>query len=153
MTRIERSIDIEADTASVWSVVADLDAVAAWNPNVTSATCGAMSRGVGATRTCELSPGGWIEEVVSDWVDGERLWFAIGNHGGIRSADMGVILRTASTGTTVTAVADYHLAFGPLGPVIDQLKVKRQMVRMLDASLAGLKEHVEAKTRAAGDTS
>ena len=85
MSRIERSIEIAARRDAVWSTIADLESVAAWNPNVEKATCG----------------------------------------------------------TTVTAIADYHVAFGPLGAVVDRLTMKRLMGRMLDRSLAGLKDHIE----------
>ena len=143
MSRIERSITIEADAATVWATVADLESVATWSPNVAVATCGPVSRGVGATRRCELMPRGNLEQVVSTWSPGEELWFAIGNHGGIRSADMGIVLTPADGGTTVTAISDYHLAFGPLGPVVDRLTMRRSMTRIMDASPAGLKKHVE----------
>ena len=56
---------------------------------------------------------------------------------------MGMALTATAEGTRVTATADYHPAFGPLGPVVDRVAMQRQMTRMLDAALAGLKEHVE----------
>lgn len=43
----------------------------------------------------------------------------------------------------MTAVADSHVAFGPLGPVIDRMAVKGQISRMLDDALAGLKDNME----------
>ena len=55
--------------------------------------------------------------------------------------------RQHAGGTQVAATADYHLAFGPLGPVIDRISVKRQMAQMLDDALAGLKEHIETHPR------
>ena len=145
MAQIERTIEISADRAAVWAAVADLENVAQWNPNISSVTCDEETAGVGARRTCHLSKGGHIDEVVSQWDEGHGLAFAIGSHGGIRSADMAMALRSLGDSTRVTAVADYHLAFGPLGPVIDRVKVKRQMGRMLDSALVGLKEHVEAQ--------
>jgi hypothetical protein len=102
---------------------------------------------VGATRTCELTPRGRIDEVVSRWEPGKELWFAIGSHGGVRSADMGIVLTPSTSGTTVAAITDYHLAFGPLGPVVDRLTMRRAMTRMMDTSLRGLKEHIETTTR------
>ncbi len=143
MSQLERDITIEAPRAAVWSVIADLETVDTWNPGVSSAECGPVTTGVGATRICRLGAGGKIHEVVSEWIEGEELWIAIGDHGGIRSADMGLVLTGGPTQTIVTAVADYHLAFGPLGPVIDRLTVKRLMHRMLGTALAGLKQHIE----------
>ena len=143
MAHIERTTEIDADRTTVWAVVSDLENVSVWNPNVSTATCDLGPGGVGATRTCHMTQGGHIDEVVSEWEEGRRVQFAIGNHGGIRSADMGMVLTKTPQGTRVTAVVDYHLAFGPLGPVIDRLAVKRQLAQMLDRGLAGLKEHIE----------
>ena len=143
MSRIARTTTISADRATVWAAIADLEHVADWNPNVAAASCAAATSGIGAVRQCHLSGGGAIHEVVSAWEVETRLRLAIGSHGAIRSADMGFDLAVAREGTTVTALADYHLAFGPVGPVIDHLAVKRQMTRMLDVALAGLKNTIE----------
>ena len=158
MSHLERSIEIQAERATVWMTVADLEAVVDWNPNVVAAHCGGTANGIGATRVCHLAPTGHLDEVVSEWIEGEQIWFAIGSHGAIRSADMGLVLdrplsplpdpflgpHGGPPTTLVTAIIDYHLAFGPLGPVIDRLTVKRLMARMLDTSLTGLKHHIEA---------
>lgn len=145
MTRIERSVSIDAPADEVWAAISDLKAVANWNPNVADATTGTISRGVGATRTCELAPRGRIEEVVSGWTEGTEIWFAIGAHGAIRSADMGLVIHRTPEGAVVDAVADYHLALGPVGPVIDKLTTKRLMSHMLERALDGLKAHVETR--------
>lgn len=146
MSRIERSITIEVVPAVVWSTVSELDKVTRWNPTVSRAICGPITRGVGATRTCEIESGAKLVEVVAEWIEGEAIWFALDPQGGIRSADMGLRLTAdpaSELRTIVTFIADYHLSFGPLGPVIDRLTVKRSMARMLDDSLAGLKQHLE----------
>lgn len=57
---------------------------------------------------------------------------------------MGFHLSETPHGTRVTAVADYHVAFGPLGPGIDRMAVKGQISHMLDDALAGLKDNMEA---------
>jgi hypothetical protein len=147
MSRIERTIDVSAGVDLVWATVSDLPRVTDWNPNVAAAACEGPVGGVGATRTCDLMPRGRIDEVVARWEPGKEIWFAIGSHGGVRSADMGIVLTPGSASTTVTAVTDYHLAFGPLGPVVDRLTMRRAMTRMMDASLQGLKEHIEATKR------
>ena len=144
MAHLKRTIDIAAPRHLVWSTVASLEDVSVWNPNITGAAYeGGTDPGVGDVRTCYLADGGHIDETISAWVPGQRMQFAIGSHGGIRSADMAMELTDTAGGTGVVAVADYHVAFGPLGPVIDRLAVRRQMARMLDAALLGLKGHVE----------
>lgn len=126
-------------------MISDLGAVADWNPNVQSATCGQHRNGLGATRICDIAPRGRISEVVSTWTEESEVWFAIGAHGGIRSADLGLTIHPTSDATIVEAVADYHLAIGPVGPVIDKPTTKRLMSRMLERSLDGLKAHVETR--------
>jgi len=144
VAHIKRTIEITADRQAVWSVLADLGDVTHWNPNICAVELQeGQEPGVGTLRTCHLTSGGHIDETIAIWEPGQRLQFAIGSHGGIRSADMAMQLTATAAGTQVEAIADYHVAFGPLGPVIDRLAVKRQMARMLDAGLAGLKEHVE----------
>ncbi|MEL7206740.1 MAG: SRPBCC family protein [Actinomycetota bacterium] len=149
MTTVRRSITIAADRSRVWALLAALDAVTAWHPGVVAARCGPDPVGVGSTRTCELRPGASIDEVVSVWRPGHELWFAIGRHGAVRSADMGWVLADherstpAAPATEVAAIADYHLAFGPLGPVIDHLSIRRMLTRMLDEALHGLRQHLE----------
>ncbi len=145
MSFVSRQIHVAAPRHRVWAAVAALDEVAAWNPNVATATCGPVSSGVGAMRRCELTPSGTIDEVVAVWDEPNELRFTIGRHGAIRRAQMGFELIAEDAGTTVIATSEYQLAFGPLGPVIDQLTVRRQMTTMLDRGLTGLKQHVETE--------
>ena len=144
MARIEQSIEIDAPSREVWAVVSRLDDAQTWNPNIAATVCSSGPFGVGSTRRCVLSPAGSIDEMVSAWEHGRRIEFSIGSHGGIRSADSGFELHPGGGRTRVVAYADYHLAFGPLGPVIDTLTVRRQMKRMLGEALDGLRRHVEA---------
>lgn len=148
MAHLRHKIEIEAERNAVWAALAALEDVAAWNPNVAATSCDQLGPvEVGTARTCFLAQGGRIDEVVSVWKPATMLQFAIGSHGAVRSADMAMELSDSPIGTTVVATADYHVAFGPLGPVIDRIAMRRQMARILDSSLLGLKEHVETKNR------
>lgn len=146
MARVERQITTFAQPERVWEILADLETVERWNPSVAWATCGHPPTGLGARRTCALRPLGQIDEIVSVWEPRARIGFAIGPHGAVRSAETEIALRERSGGTQIVAIADYHLSFGPLGPAVDRVVVRRQMARMLDASLSGLKDYVERPT-------
>lgn len=152
MSHVERTLGIDATPTEVWAVVADLDLVSNWNPNVVTAECSAGAFGLGTTRSCEFSPAGRITEVVSAWEPERLLEFAVGRHGGIREARMAIRLEPDEAATRVIALADYELALGPLGPVMDRLMVQRQLGRMLQRSLDGLKQHVEGAHRRATPT-
>lgn len=149
MSHIARDIEIDATPTEVWAVVADLDFVPDWNPNVVAAVCSDGPFGVGTTRTCEFTPSGHIDEVVTAWEPERLLECEVGRHGGIREARMAIELAEQDTATRVTASMNYELAFGPLGPVMDRLVVQRQLGRMLLRSLDGLKQHVEGARRSA----
>ncbi len=149
MSHVERATDIDASPTEVWAVVADLDFVSDWNPNVVASECSGGPFGVGTTRICELTPSGQINEVVSAWEPERRLEFEVGRYGGIRHARMAVELDGGREATRVSAIADYELALGPLGPVMDRLMVQRQLGGMLQRSLDGLKQHVEGARLAA----
>lgn len=149
MTRASSEVLIGADRQRVWALVSDIGNVAVWNPNVESSGCEPGTVGVGTIRVCELARSGRIEEQVSEWIEGQELWFAISRHGAVRSAEIGLMLRDAAAAdagqptTIVEAVADYHIAIGPIGPVIDHLTARRLMTEMLNETLAGLKSHLE----------
>ena len=151
MTIAERQAFIKADRTTVWNVIADLGAVAGWNPGVESAECEPIPYGIGVTRSCQLRAGGIIKEIVTEWVPEQEIWLAVGNHGAIRSADLGLVLAdtidpsTNTEATSVRAIADWHLNYGPIGPVVDRLTVRRLMGRMLDTTVDGLKSHIEAR--------
>lgn len=147
MAQVRSTTEIAAPRSTVWAALADLAAAPRWNPNVTGVTCDDDGAGLGSVRVCHLAGGGQIEEVVSAWEEGRHIEFAIGSHGGVRSADMGMEIAETRAGTLVTAWTDYHPAFGPLGPVIDRVVMRRQLTRMMDDALAGLKEHIENHQR------
>jgi hypothetical protein len=60
---------------------------------------------------------------------------------------MSIELRPSGDATEVEARAEYQLALGPLGPVMDRLMVQRQFGKMLERSLGGLQPYVEDTAR------
>ena len=141
---VSRGTVIRTSRSRVWEQLADLGAVAEWHPGVESAELGSVAEGVGASRVCELGDDGRLDEVVSVWEPGRQLWFAVEGRGAIRSAEFGFVLTDDADGTKVEAIADYHLALGPLGPVVDHLTIRRHMTRMMTQTLDGLKVHLES---------
>ena len=63
---------------ALWEVIADFPNIADWNSGVkTSASTSSDARGVGATRHCELSPMGALDERVLEWDEGRRMKIAV----------------------------------------------------------------------------
>jgi ribosome-associated toxin RatA of RatAB toxin-antitoxin module len=63
---------------ALWEVIADFPNIANWNSGVkTSVATSADTGGVGATRHCELSPAGALDERVLEWEEGSRVKIAV----------------------------------------------------------------------------
>lgn len=78
MRSIDVSRDIAAPRSAVWEVLADFPNIADWNSGVkTSVATSTDTGGVGATRHCELSPAGALDERVLEWEDGRRVKIAV----------------------------------------------------------------------------
>ena len=78
MRSITVNRDIPAPRPAVWAVLADFPNIARWNTGVTEshATSDAIE-GVGATRHCDLSPMGALEESIAAWEPEGRLVISI----------------------------------------------------------------------------
>lgn len=78
LTSVKASIDIDVPKDKVWAILADFGNIAVFNPNLKgSFSTSEDSEGVGATRHCDLTPIGAIEERVLNWKDGEEMLVAI----------------------------------------------------------------------------
>ncbi len=63
---------------ALWEVIADFPNIANWNSGVkTSVATSTGTTGVGATRHCELSPAGALDERVLEWEEGRRVKIAV----------------------------------------------------------------------------
>lgn len=74
--KVTRTSTKSAD--SLWDVIADFPNIANWNSGVkTSVATSNETGGVGATRHCELSPAGALDERVLEWEEGRRVKIAV----------------------------------------------------------------------------
>jgi carbon monoxide dehydrogenase subunit G len=80
-TKLQHDLLIDAPPAAVWAALADLEAVAAYNPGVESARYVSANReGVGSTRVCNFKAGGSVKEQVTEWRPGEAIAFQMSDH-------------------------------------------------------------------------
>jgi Polyketide cyclase / dehydrase and lipid transport len=72
--RLSGSVCIDAPAEQVWARLARLEDIRLWSEAVQDARCeGAVSRGVGAERTCELRGGVTITERWLSWDEGRSF--------------------------------------------------------------------------------
>ena len=144
-------IDIQAPIEEVWSVLADVGSISLWNTgNVDSFNTSDVTRGVGATRHCDLGGKNYLAEEVVDWEHCERLTMRItGTNLPFKRADIHFEL-TGNNGTTNVIVSpDYELKYGVLGRVMDRLHVRGTYVKGMNNLLLGLKNYVEDRSEQA----
>jgi len=78
MPNLQVSLTSTKPKDALWEVIADFPNIADWNSGVkTSASTSSDERGVGATRHCDLSPAGSLEERILEWEEGSRVLVAV----------------------------------------------------------------------------
>jgi ligand-binding SRPBCC domain-containing protein len=151
MTVLENSIRIDTTPDKVWSVLASLDALAKYDPGVTkSEIVSAAKEGPGAARRCDLTPGGWFKERVTDWRPGEALSFELYECSlPVRRLRHSYTLVPEGGATVVRQRMEYALKLGPLGKLLDAVMVRRKWDAGIKGFLSGLKRFAEADQRSA----
>lgn len=144
-TTICHEIGANCPPAAVWELLADLEAVASYNPGVRAAAVeGSQRSGVGAKRSCELRPKGRVLEQVTHWEEGHALGLeVIESDWPIHFMRWVTRVELSGTGTRITQALEYQVKFGPLGWLLDHLVMKRKLTSTLDAVFASLVKHAE----------
>jgi uncharacterized protein YndB with AHSA1/START domain len=142
---------IDAPRHVVWDALADIEAVAIWNPGIDDVECMSEVRdGIGATRRCFTHPTGWMTETVTEWVEGELITFDIEDAAPLRNGTASFELSDEGCSVRLVANLEYEVKLGPLGPVIDRLIVQRRLGDALESGVEGLQEFSEARWRREG---
>jgi len=151
MEQLRSDVIIQAPRRLVWAALADLEAVSEWNPTVDRAECVSRRRqGIGARRRCYMHPSGWVVESVSEWEPVDSIGFTVEDAAPLRTGIGRFVLCEDGPGTRLEATFDYEVRFGPLGPVIDRLVVRRNLSSAWSSAIAGLRDHVEDRAAATG---
>ncbi len=152
MTVLENSIRIDAPPEKVWSVLASLEALDRYDPGVEKSEIVTTSReGPGSARRCDLAPGGWFKEEVSEWKPNESLAFELFECTlPVRRLKHSYTLTPDGSGTTVHQRMEYELKFGPFGRLMDAMMVRKKWDAGIKGFFAGLKHYVETGHRPPG---
>jgi ligand-binding SRPBCC domain-containing protein len=145
MTVLENSVHIDASPEKVWSVLSALDALDRYDPGVKKSEIVSPSReGLGSARKCDLTPGGWFKEKVSDWQPHEAIAFELFECTlPVKRLKHSYTLTPDDGGTLVRQRMEYSLKFGPVGNLLDALLVRKKWDAGVKGFFAGLKRYVE----------
>jgi hypothetical protein len=134
MTVIHHEIHGKCPPDRVWDVLADLEAVARYNPSVRSASIrGELRTGVGAERACELAPSGRVLERVTVWEPGRAVGLeVVESDWPIRFMRWVTRVDAAEGGCVILQDLEYEVKFGALGRLLDRWMMKRRLTSTLD---------------------
>lgn len=146
MTTLHHDLIARCPPERVWALLADLEAVATYNPTVAAArVCGSARVGVGAERECTLEPDGRVVERVTVWEEGSVLGLEVAE------SDWPIVFMRWTTrvapdpaGARSTQELEYQVKFGPLGWLLDTLVMRRKLRSTLDEVFANLVRTAEA---------
>jgi len=144
MTQIKSEIKINAPKEEVWGVLGDFGGISKWSPTVAKSTSTTTANeGVGCGRECEVPGFGNLREQVTEWDEGSRIKFNIEGVGPMKSMINEFSIISDGKDTLATMTVNFQMKFGLIGALMDRLKVRRQMRKLVKLTLAGLKHHVE----------
>ena len=144
MNKVDAQILIDAPVQSVWEVLADFGAVYQWAPSVTqSYSTSEISSGPEASRHCDISGFGGIEEDITEWNDGSDFTYRASGVGPISGAYSTWSVKAQGGQTMVSTDFRYGLRFGPLGSLMNAVILRRKLKQGLGNALEGLKHHVK----------
>lgn len=142
---------IQAPRAKVWSILADIGTIAAWNPGVveshlTSDNGHSDGHGIGATRYCNLGGQNYLDEQVVEWEQEQRLTMRITDTNlPLKEVDIRFTLHEDTDATAVTVAPEYKMPYGLLGQLLDAVYVRRTYKKGMKSLLEGLKSHAESQ--------
>ncbi|MEM7334471.1 MAG: SRPBCC family protein [Chloroflexota bacterium] len=147
MGTFETKTTINASKTAVWSALADIGNIAAWNPGVIKSyvTSEQQSEGLGATRYCDLGGRNFLDEEVVKWEPENALTMRVTNTNmPFKTVDIRFILTPVAENKTEIVVSPiYELKYGPVGQLMDTLFIKSTYHKGMDSLLAGLKKYLE----------
>ena len=142
---LQERVEIRAPAATVWAVLADFGAVAAWAPYMRqSGLIGASPSGVGMRRAMRHAWGFRFEEIVTQWHEGKGFAFDVLKAPfPMQNVKETWVLAAEDGRTAVETTVRYDMRLAVTGRFLDWLLVRFVVRREMRAGLRGLKEYAE----------
>jgi len=148
LTRIEKSIMIEAPVEKVFDFVTDFDNVVKTQPPEMEMTI--LSRDKGPTRVgfkakYRAKAGGQVweaEEETTELVKNKRHVHRQ-RSGALKKLEATDLFEPTEKGTKLTSILEYELPHSLLGKLVDKLKVRKDIEKSMDYTMKKTKELIE----------
>ena len=146
MTTFTETITIAAPATKVWAILADVGAIADWNPGLVGSKATNDATGLGATRFCDIDGRQNLDEEVVHFAPERAITFRITRSTlPFRRADISFTLVSQGPATNVAVSPSYALKYGPVGRLLDRLFVARAYRQGMRGLLSGLKTRAEVR--------
>ncbi len=148
MILYERTLDIDATTDAIWSVLSrfmHIDEFAPLVKSVDALTQGAD--GVGSKRRCHFTDGTSVVEEVTDWKvnQGYRVRLSEMVAMPLHEAHAELNIEPLDAGRSrMKWSMNYRVKYGPFGWILGQTLMKMMMGKILDGNLKGLADKVQS---------
>jgi hypothetical protein len=145
-TTLSHRIFIAAPVDVVWHAIADLEAVADYNPTVSKASLMPGPReGVGAGRSCTTKQGDVVERVVG-WDKPNAIEIElVSSPWPIRSMRWRTEVLPKAGGAEVVQALSYTPSLGLIGGILNAVVMRRAMDRTIASVFDALKAYCEKK--------
>src|SRR5262245_51965007 len=145
-TRLSHRIFIGAPVDVVWHAIADLEAVADYNPTVSKASLVPGPReGIGAGRSCTTRQGEVVERIVG-WDEPNAIEIElVSSPWPIRSMRWRTEILPRPGGAEVAQELSYAPSLGVIGGILNALMMRRTMDRTIATVFDALKAYCENK--------
>lgn len=140
-------VTINAPKNEVWAVLEDFNNVYTWAPGVSeSHALGNKNQEVGAARFCNLADFGNIDEIVTEWQQGNGFTYTVSALGPLTNAVSRWSLMAVDSKTTRLEVEfAYDIRFGVFGKIMHSLVMKKKLHISLPQTLEAFKQRLETK--------
>jgi len=148
LTRIEKSIVIEAPVEKVFDFATDLDNFVKTQPPEMETTVLSRDKGpdrVGFKAKVRAKAGGKVwetEDETTELVKNKRRVMRQ-KSGTLKKMETTDLFEPTEKGTRWTLVLEYELPYSLLGKVVDKLKVRKDIEKSMDYSMKKTKELIE----------
>ena len=148
-TTLTHRIFIAAPVDVVWRAIADLEAVADYNPTVSKASLMPGPRnGLGAGRSCTTKQGDVVERIVGWDAPNAIEMQLVSSPWPIRSMRWRTEVRPTAGGAEVAQELSYRPSLGVVGNILNALMMQRTMDRTIASVFDALKAYCEKKAAA-----
>jgi len=148
LTRIEKSIVIEAPVEKVFDFATDLDNFVKRQPPEMEMTVLSRDKGpdrVGFKAKVRAKAGGQVweaEDETTELVKNKRHVHRQ-KSGALKKMEATDLFEPTEKGTKWTSIFEYELPYSLLGKIVDKLKVRKDIEKSMDYSMKKMKELIE----------